>query len=163
MRSDLTVRKVFQAVGLTPHGPVRWLDRVEESRPGVYHVALVPGPDDPCPPVDVAYLADEIRIRWNNHPLVHVGRTIRSLSRRISEFYRHVHGAPRPHLGGQDVKLLQCSLWIYWCPTKRWAEAEDEMIEYFRTKVCRIPFANRVRSARVNGDAHLSRHPRQPL
>jgi hypothetical protein len=156
MPSGPTIRQIFQAAGLTPHGPVRWLDGVDERRPGVYAVAIVPDPDDHCPPVGIAYLPDEIRVRWTKHPLIYIGRTKLPLSRRINEFYRHVHGARSPHRGGQDVKLLKCSLWVYWCPTNSWAEGEDKMIEYFRNQVGPMPFANRVRSARVNNNSRFN-------
>jgi hypothetical protein len=36
---------------------------------------------------------------------------------------------------GQDVKLLTCPLWVFWCPTDNPAQAEDKMIEAFKNRV----------------------------
>jgi hypothetical protein len=145
----ITVTDLFAAAGLMPCGPVPWGTVVPERQPGVYVVAAVAGRNDDCDGIDVPYLKAEVAARWNpSQPVIYIGRTRRSLLRRIREFNKHVHGEQRPHRGGQDAKLLTCPLWVFWSPTDEAAAAEDKMIERFKKEVGRLPFANRVRSAR---------------
>jgi hypothetical protein len=88
----------------------------------------------------------EIAARWiSSQPVIYIGRTRRPLSRRINEFYRHIHGNRSPHRGGQDVKLLECPRWVYWSPVDAADIAEHKMIETFIEKVGSFPFANRMR------------------
>jgi hypothetical protein len=150
----VTITELFNAAGLYPCGPVQWnvVDALTETSAGVYVVGLVSQPDQACNAWETPHFDDEIVTnRWNRgQPAIYIGRTSRSLRRRLTEFYRHQHGQARPHRGGQDVKLLTCALWVYWAATSDPAIAEDKMIEHFRSKVGRLPFANRVRSARVS-------------
>jgi hypothetical protein len=127
MSLNLTVAEIFKAAALTPHGPVQWQNRVFENRSGVYAVVIVSGADDNCDLINVDYLPDVARVRWvPGQPVVYIGRTRRPLSRRITEFYRHIHGNPRPHRGGQDVLLLNCPRWLYWSPTENPVLAEHK-------------------------------------
>ena len=147
---SITVTELFKAAGLQPHGPVRWGEIVREQKPGVYVVAVVGGSENDCGLIGAPYLNGPAAKRWiASQPVIYIGRTRRALTRRIGEFYRHVYGKKSPHRGGQDVKLLKCSRWIYWSPTAHPAIAEHKMIERFRSEVGRFPFANRVRSARA--------------
>ena len=149
----VTVRALFNAADLKPCGPVAWGQAIVEKKPGVYVIAVVAEADKSCEHIDVSYLPNVVAKRWiSSQPVIYVGRTKRSLSRRINEFYRHVHGRKSPHRGGQDVKLLKCDLWVYWCPAECVAVVEQKMIEAFRVIAGSLPFANRVRAARVHDD-----------
>jgi hypothetical protein len=121
----MNVRDVFQAAGLEPCGPASWGEPVPERGPGVYVV-----------------VADD--------QIIYIGRSGRPLRRRLREFYRHRHGARSPHRGGQAVLLLKCPLVVYWAATADYAAAENCMIEFFKSQVGELPYANRVRSARIN-------------
>jgi hypothetical protein len=139
---------LFNAAGLKPSRPVAWGTPVNETRPGIYVISLVANTHKTCGPMDVSYLPIDAKKRWvSSQPVIYVGRTRRSLLRRISEFYRHVHGNRSPHRGGQDVKLLNCPLWVYWCPIEAAVLAEQKMIEEFYVNVGSFPFANRMRGS----------------
>jgi hypothetical protein len=73
---------------------------------------------------------------------------------RLRAFYRHVHGNPSPHRGGQDVLLLleHWPLWVYWAqvPPMQAAAIEARMLARFADALPagtahRLPFANRNR------------------
>ena len=149
----ITVTEIFKAADLQPYGPVPWNDKnnpVKEKRPGIYVIAIAPHPDGGCDLIDVSNLESDVATKWVPlQPVIYIGRTRRALSRRVKEFYRHVHGAKSPHRGGQDVILVKCPRWVYWSPTEEPVDAERKMIEYFEGKIGRLPFANRVRSARI--------------
>jgi len=147
----LTVAEVFRKASLSPHGPVRWEEKISESRPGVYVVARARKPmasckasdlrfKDPHPPVrDLEYE----RRRWlRNEPVLYIGQTTRSLRKRIGQFYGQKVGNRSPHAGGQVVKLLACEPWVYWSPTTRPRESEKKMISAFKKRVSQLPFAN---------------------
>jgi hypothetical protein len=157
MGDKITVTELFGAADLRACGPVPWNERVTEPSPGIYVIATVSHPNDAGDlALDVGYLDAQIAKRWMGQPVIYIGRTKRSLSRRLAEFYRHKQGARRPHQGGQDVLLLKCALWVYLCATQHPAEAEDEMIDYLKKKVGRLPFANRARSARGNAGNRIA-------
>jgi hypothetical protein len=82
-----------------------------------------------------------------NQEVVYIGRSVH-LRRRLSEFYRHVHGCPRPHRGGEDIKLLTAPKRVFWVKTADYAAAEDRLLQIFQSRVGAMPFGNRVRSAR---------------
>jgi len=106
---------------------VLWGQELPETRAGVYVVVADNG----------------------NHEIVYIGRTRRSLRKRLREFCRHRYGDKSPHRGGQEVLLHKCPLLVYWAPTADYAAAENSMIEYFKARTGGLPYANRVRSARV--------------
>ena len=146
----LTVTELFKAAKLRVCGPVPWGKKVPENKPGVYVIAVVSRPRSHCGSRKISYLPADIVVRWiPRQPVIYIGRTRRSLSRRVSRFYRHVYGKRSPLRRGQAVKLLKCGLWVYWSPSDNPFVAEDKMIERFREKVGSLPFANRMRSARV--------------
>jgi putative transcriptional regulator len=142
--NPITVKQLFNVAELPVCGPVRWKDeRVPDKQPGVYVVATVSCPDDEVGMEDVAGLPTKVARRWvPSQPILYVGETTRPLSTRIDEFYRHKYGAKSPHRGGQDVKLLDCPLWIYWSPTERPVDAEKSMIWAFVDRVGYRPFGN---------------------
>ena len=112
------IAEAFGVVQLLPHGPVRWGTPVPERRPGIYVVTTA-------------------------YEIVYIGRTTQPLQRRVGQFYRHKHGRRSPHRGGQDVKLLSCPLWIYRAPTDDPVGVEHRMIETFKARMNKLPFANR--------------------
>jgi hypothetical protein len=123
----VAMQDVFGAAHLQPCGPAPWGDPIPENGPGVYVVALA-----------------------DREEIVYIGRTKRSLRKRLKEFYRHKYGARSPHRGGQAVLALKCGLLIYWAATSDCAAAEHAMIEHVKMRVGSLPFANRVRSARAS-------------
>ena len=85
-------------------------------------------------------------------PVICIGQTARqTLTKRISQFYRHKYGARSRHSGCQAVKLLLApppprppfDLWVYWLPAPDPYDAELMMICAFRKQVGRLQFANR--------------------
>lgn len=143
----MTVAELFAASGLVPQGPKRWREPLEEPRPGVYVVALVPGAADAAPATfDVTSLPPAELKRWMiGEPVIYVGRATSSLRGRLEQFYRHTYGESAPHRGGQAVLLLTCPLWVYWSTTDSPIKAERMMIEEFCKRVGRLPYANRRR------------------
>jgi hypothetical protein len=146
MTDVLTVTKLLKGVSLRPRGPVAWGEAIAERTPGIYIVALVRNPNAGCGPVPVHYLDERDRQRWlDGQPIIYVGRTIRSLRRRLTQFYWHRYGARGPHRDGQAVKLLRCPLWVFWAPTLIPVTVERRLIAIFEHRVGQIPFANRRR------------------
>jgi len=138
----LSVIKLFDLASLKLCGPVEWNTPIPEKASGVYVIALA----DPtfAPSID---LTDAFQKRWNvDQEIIYIGRAT-SLRKRIREFYRHEHGAPRPHCGGQDIKLLQADMHVYWATTDQYCEAEKRMIDAFKLDVGQFPFGNKMRSA----------------
>ena len=110
--------------------PVRWGAEVPERGQGVYVVVLA-------------------RIRLiRGQRILYVGRTKRSIRKRVKEFYKHRYGDPRPHHGGQEVLRFKPGLKVHWAATDDPVGAEHLMIERFRDLVGRMPYANRVRASR---------------
>ena len=164
---NLTVAELFKTANLSPSIPVPWGTDVTEPRAGVYVVARVGDPEggckacalpfsDPLPPNLVFDLEYE-RWRWlPNEPIVYIGKTDRSIRKRVREFHRHQCGDTSPHAGGQVVKLLQCDLWVYWAPANSPYATERTLIRAFRQEAGHVPFANedgkrigkRIRSAK---------------
>ena len=152
MPSSLSVTELFKIAKLRVCGPVPWGKKVPENKPGVYVIAVVSRPRSHCGSRKISYLPADIAVRWiARQPVIYIGRTTSSLSRRVGQFYRQEYGKKSPHRGGQAVRLLKCDLWVYWSPSDNPFVAEDKMIERFREKVGSLPFANRMRSARVRG------------
>jgi hypothetical protein len=142
----ITVAQLFKEAGLKPSGPVPWLQSIEERQAGIYVMSTVSCPSEICETIDVSYLESSELSRWNQlQPVVYIGRATRSLKKRLGQFYRHKLGKRSPHAGGQAVKRLKCSLWVYWAPTEKPIEVERALIDAFAAKVGRLPFANRRR------------------
>jgi hypothetical protein len=150
-RSNLTVTEIFNAAELFPSGPVLWQTDPPETSPGVYVVARVGDANGSCDACELPFrdlrafnldLEYETH-RWlRNEPIVYVGKTDRSIRKRLGEFRRHECGNKRPHAGGQVVKLLQCDLWVYWSPAPNPCDAEHTMICAFKKQTGQFPFAN---------------------
>jgi hypothetical protein len=143
----MTVADLFAAAGLVAQGPKPWREPLENARPGVYVVALVPGAAEAAPAAfDLASLPPDEFKRWMaGQPVIYVGRATRSLRGRLEQFYRHTYGESAPHRGGQAVLLLTCPLWVYWAATDSPVKAEGMMLDDFCKRVGRLPYANRRR------------------
>jgi len=85
--------------------------------------------------------------------IVYIGRA-KSLARRLREFYRHRHGAKGPHRGGQDILLLPGQKIVHWARTEQYGEAERLMLVGFEGRFGRLPWGNRIRSARMDTTPH---------
>lgn len=141
----MTVAELFNEIGLSPQGPVRWKTSIAEPKGGVYVVALV-GKADSSSRISADYLPPVEQQRWlPNEPIVYVGATEckEGLAGRTKQFYAHKYGKPSPHSGGQAVKLLQCDFWVYWSPATDPFDAEQRMLDAFKQRVGQLPFANR--------------------
>lgn len=159
--SHISVKELFDAVGLPAFGPVSWGQTVNEERPGVYVIAGAVNPSERFSCVVPPGLPPLVESRWlRGQNVLYVGQTTRSIMTRIKEFYRHRHGARGPHKGGQDLKLLtNYPLNVYWSPTDHSAEAERRMIEEFVNVTNHLPFGNLkypARSIRVSHAIRLS-------
>lgn len=142
----MSVVELFDLASLNLCGPVVWDTPILEKAAGVYVIALA---DPNLIPTFAASadLTDTFQKRWNvDQEVIYIGRAT-SLRKRIRQFYRHKHGAPRPHRGGQDIKLLQADVNVYWAVTDNFCEAEKHMIDAFKLQVGQLPFGNKVRSA----------------
>ncbi|WP_143111361.1 hypothetical protein [Hyphomicrobium facile] len=90
---------------------------------------------------------------WNaGQQIIYIGRATK-LRRRLSEFYRHVHGRPSPHRGGEAIKLLAASVEVYWGVASDRIKAEHSMIGMFETEVGALPFGNRNRGTKKRSAA----------
>lgn len=154
----MTVNDVFKAAGLTPSSPIRWnmestLDVSSlPDRPGVYVVARIGSPDEPCIPCELRLRIPSALVlnsteetnRWLPYePVVYIGQaTGQTLQKRLKQFHRHQCGQPSPHAGGQVVKLLTCKLWIYWSEATNPRGCEQTMIDAFKKRLGKNPFAN---------------------
>lgn len=146
MPTAITVAEIFKQAGLTPCGPKSWGVQIPERSAGVYVVALVPDSSVRLDaPVYAEYLDERERERWlSEQSIIYIGQTTRqTLTKRLSQFYRHRYGQRSPHRGGEAVKLLRCNLWVYWSPASRPVESERIMISAFQNAAGRKPFANR--------------------
>jgi hypothetical protein len=131
-------------------------DDPPELRPGVYVVARAGDPTGGCNPCELL-LKDHPGIvldleyeqkRWLPHePIAYVGKTDRSIRKRVAEFRRQECGQPGSHYGGQIIKLLQCNLWIYWSPANDPSEAESDMLCAFKRHTGQLPFGNEYQGA----------------
>jgi hypothetical protein len=144
MAEVVTVQDLFATAGLVPQGPVKWLEPIEVTRPGVYVVALTANPLDPAPDIELACVPETERPRWLvQQAVLYIGRATRSVRGRLAQFYRHDYGKSAPHRGGQAVIPLACERWVYWATTDSPIKAERQMIDAFRAKVGKLPYANR--------------------
>jgi hypothetical protein len=140
----LSVTELFRSVDLKMHGPVDWGQPILEPASGIYVITLL----DPLTTL-VDHLPDSERVRWNvGQEIIYIGKAKR-IRRRIREFYRHQYGAKSPHRGGQAIKLLNCPMMVYWSLVADYAEAEHRLIKSFQDSIGSLPFANRVRAARM--------------
>jgi hypothetical protein len=150
----LTVTEIFKVADLSLHGPVQWGTDIAEPKAGVYVVARVSNPNvgckacalpfiDPPLPPDIELDIEYERRRWlPSESIVYIGKTDRTIHKRLQEFRRHKCGDLSPHAGGQVVKLLQSDLWVYWSPTDTPYDSELTMICAFKSQTGQLPFAN---------------------
>lgn len=150
----LSVQELFKRGDLILNGSEPWPTPIDERGPGVYVIAL--GRD-----ADAERLPECLPLCERPHwiaaqQIIYIGRS-RHLRRRLKEFYKHKYPNKRPHCGGQAVTLLKCPLSVYWSPAVDYAGTEHRLIEIFKAEVGRLPFGNRVRSARLrlSGSADL--------
>jgi hypothetical protein len=140
----LSVAELFGLANLRLDGSVQWNLPVPETGPGVYVVSV-------ADPVNVtipdSYEAD--RDRWlPDQAVIYIGRS-KGLRKRIGAFYRHKHGARKPHSGGQSILLVDRPKTVHWAAAADYAHAEDQLIEAFKSVAGRLPFGNRLRSAKM--------------
>lgn len=114
----MTVAELFRTVDLIPNGPIPWMTPCEERSPGIYVVVA------------------------EGHGIVYIGMTKRTLRRRLSEFYRHRYGEPRPHSGGERILQLTGAREVYWSATDDPARIERLMIEAYRQRHNALPHGN---------------------
>jgi hypothetical protein len=143
---SLAVEELFKLAEMVPQGPISWNQRITESLPGVYVISI----DDPAS-VQVSDLPEIEREYWAaDQPIIYIGRAT-SLSRRMSQFYRHKYGAKSPHRGGQAILKIDSPKRVHYAVVDNFADTEDRLLRIFEAHVGQKPFGNRVRSARMNG------------
>jgi hypothetical protein len=139
----LSVPNLFRSASLNMRGPVPWGTPIDETSAGIYVIALV----DPTA-LFPENLSEAELARWNaGEKIIYIGRATK-LRKRMAQFYRHKYGRSSPHRGGQDIKLLEASIQVFWACASDCAEAERAMIDKFFAEVGALPFANRMRAAR---------------
>ena len=140
---SLSVEKLYTLAGIVPSGSVRWADDVPSVRSGVYVIAI----EDTLPGSN---LPDHERAFWlTDQTIIYIGRA-KQLTRRLRQFRRHVYGKKSPHRGGQATLLLDCPKTITWAEVEDYGAAEAALINAFRAEIGRMPFGNRVRSAKMS-------------
>jgi hypothetical protein len=140
----VTIEELFGAARVLSGGLVNWGESIPETDSGVYVVSLA-NPSH----FQISSVRYGEREYWNDgESIIYIGRAAR-LSRRLRQFYRHRHGDSSPHRGGEAVLLLDAPKLIHWAAVADYAGAESRLIEAFKARVGRMPFGNRVRSARL--------------
>ena len=141
----LSVAELLKEADLSLGGSSKWSDQIPERSSGIYIITIA---DQLTPPLTA--LPQSLRHRWNpGEEIVYIGRSV-NLRRRLSQFYRHIHGHSRPHRGGEDITLLGCQKYVFWARASNHAAAERRLLEIFKSGVGQMPFGNRVRSARLH-------------
>jgi len=159
-----TVQQVFGAAGLATPDHVKWCERVPESGPGVYVVALtdktleVARTRARCPletttlehllsiravevdkePATVETLAKRLKQYWlRDECVLYVGRASKSVRKRVRDYYRTPPGATRPHAGGWWLKTLKVlpGLHVHFARTNDHLQAEKAMLGEFAKRV----------------------------
>lgn len=139
----LRVEALFAEAGIAINGPVSWKMPFEQKASGVYVITLSDANLALPPEINETELA-----HWNNgQEIIYIGRSI-NLHRRLLQFYRHTYGKSRPHRGGQFILLLGAAMNVYWGVATDYAAAEAQLLKIFDHHVGKLPFANRMRSAR---------------
>lgn len=140
----LSVTELFGLADLRPDGSVQWHQPVPETGPGVYVVSIS---DPNNVTIPNGYEAE--RDRWvPDQAIIYIGRS-KGLRKRLSAFYRHKYGARKPHAGGQSILLISQPKTVHWAAADNFDRAEDRLIEAFKSVTGRLPFGNRVRSAKL--------------
>lgn len=156
-----SVADLLSAAGLRRSGGARWGEPVGLEVPGVYLVSLhtdaygLQGCRERCPVSTVsverllaarpelrldgsrptaAVLAARIAAFWlPDEPVLYVGLTKRSVSKRVAEYHRTPLGARSPHAGGWFLKVLADlrTLHVHVARTDDFVEAERAMLRAF--------------------------------
>jgi hypothetical protein len=149
----MTVEQLFRTAGLSPCGPVRWMQPVLESEKGVYVIARVDNPQQGCSPCDLRLckpLPKGVQIdqeyearRWlREEPVLYIGKADQPLKTRLGQFYAQKCGKPTPHAGGQAVLLLDSDLWVFWSPCSAPRTTELAMLAAFEHQASMPTYAN---------------------
>jgi hypothetical protein len=140
-----STEELFRRAAIEPTGPIPWNTPVPEKRSGVYVVSIA----------DTSLVCREDLPKneqeyWNpEQAIIYIGRAT-SLSRRLSQFYKHEYGAKSPHRGGQAIlKIGNCPKRVHYAVVEEFDDAEHRLLTAFETRAGRKPFGNRVRSARM--------------
>lgn len=143
---SLPAGELFKLAGILPTAATLWGDNVPCKGSGVYVISVLDM-------TKVRFLEPfdaKERQHWrDDQEIIYIGRA-RVLSRRLRQFRRHVYGASAPHRGGQAILLLNCPKIIHWAAVEDYGKAEDALIRAFQAHAGRMPFGNRVRSARMS-------------
>jgi hypothetical protein len=155
-----TVREVFSAAGLQPHGFVRWGTPPELQIPGVYVVATTPELDCASPslpfvidrgalrslrerrpeiavdggPATEMALCERLGQMWlASETILYIGLAGTSVRHRVMQYYRTSLGARSPHAGGWPIKVLAnlSDLWVHFAPSAEPTGSEIAMIAAF--------------------------------
>ena len=155
---------MFGAAGLATPDHVKWCERVPESGPGVYVVALtdktleVARTRARCPletttlehllsiravevdkePTTVETLAKRLKQYWlRDECVLYIGRASKSVRKRVRDYYRTPPGATRPHAGGWWLKTLKVlpDLHVHFARTNDHLQAEKAMLGEFAKRV----------------------------
>ena len=124
--------------------------------PGVYAVSYAGKAPSDWPVVscggwhkgrDPAVHPDRLRAKWvEGTDLVYIGKTDRTLAKRISEFARFGNGEPAAHWGGRLIWQLPhpALLTIGWLALDpgRASNVEASMLDEFFDRFGKLPFAN---------------------
>ncbi|TIN72058.1 MAG: GIY-YIG nuclease family protein [Mesorhizobium sp.] len=145
MPACLDPTDLYKLASMSPGGVTQWGNDVPSSASGVYVISVA----DPATVILKPDLNVGPHIWQGDQPIVYVGRA-KNLRKRLSQFRRHKFGRSAPHRGGQAILLLDAPLTITWAEVADYAHAEDRLITIFREQVGRMPFGNRVRSARTS-------------
>ncbi len=139
----VSVKELFNRVGLEPEAPVRWRSSIPTNSTGVYVISLSPNPlvnINTCETCEVnekviedwKSLSPEINIQgelskviieaelnrfWKpTENILYIGESssaTNGLSKRINQFYIHEVGWKGPHTGGYWIKLLSQLTGLY--------------------------------------------------
>lgn len=159
----ITVRELFQRVGVPLEGAVPWGTTVPLTLPGIYVVATSADPDERtgllAPPLDVSAIeqlrtarpeltiddetpsaeevAARLRAMWPaGEVVVYIGLAGTDTRHRVNQYYRTRIGARAPHAGGWPVKMLESrGLWVHYGRTSTPAVHESEMVQHFASNV----------------------------
>lgn len=168
----MTVKELFEQIGVGRFDRVQWGQPCNCQSPGVYIVSTgvdsdsnsgtTPEPrfDDPAfrrwidrlpgftidgvkPTVET--LKKRLSEFWlPEENILYIGQTESSLSKRIGAYYRTELGARAPHSGGQWLKTLADidSLTVYYASVRNPKNKEKALFAYFVEQAGNLPFAN---------------------
>lgn len=164
----ITVKKLFDSVGIEIMGQVKWNERIECNLPGVYCVSIsnksdklktieefpvaleiieewikyVPNMriDDKIPTVEA--VVQRLNKFWlPNETILYIGKAGKSLRQRVNQYYKTKLGDRSPHAGGHWLKTLNNlnELNIFWTTSEE-IDAEELEQELIRKFVASINY-----------------------